>query len=386
MRYAMIGLILCMGLYGCATTNLPPVTSSEFAFQDDERRIWLRSEEEEKVLNNSGMVYADKKLNAYLDGIGKKLQPPKAYEKVPFEIVVLKNPYSNAFAFPNGVVYIHTGILARMDNEAQLATLLAHEMTHATYRHQVREYRGLRNKSAVFASVRATLGGLPAIGGLATALGEIGTMASVTGYSRDLETEADMEGIRLVVKAGYDPREAPKLFQHIKDELKEEEIKEPFFFGSHPKLQDRADNYREFLKNYDHGHNGIVNADVFLSKTAGAILENAFLDLQAGRFDRARQGAEKYLSVKPGSAKGYYLLGEICRQRGEEGDLKEAKEHYLKAVKLNSSYAVAYKGVGLLYFKQGEKSRAKKAFKSYLSRAPQAGDRSYVQEYITQCK
>jgi peptidoglycan/xylan/chitin deacetylase (PgdA/CDA1 family) len=50
------------------------------------------------------------------------------------------------FAFPNGVIYIHTGILARMDNEAQLATLLAHEMTHATHRHLVKQFRDIKIK------------------------------------------------------------------------------------------------------------------------------------------------------------------------------------------------------------------------------------------------
>ena len=54
------------------------------------------------------------------------------------KIVVIKDPYLNAFAFPNGVIYIHTGMLARMDNEAQLAALLAHEMSHCIHRHTLR--------------------------------------------------------------------------------------------------------------------------------------------------------------------------------------------------------------------------------------------------------
>jgi predicted Zn-dependent protease len=386
MRYIIIGLIVFSGLCGCATTNLPPVTSSEFAFEEDETRIWRRSREEQESLAESGLEYRNKKLTAYLNDVGKKLQPPEIYERIPFEIRVLQNPYSNAFAYPNGVIYIHSGILARMDNEAQLATLLAHEMTHATHRHQVRQFRGLQNRTVVFASMQATLGGLPAIGSLASVLGEIGTMAAVSGYSRELESEADMVGLRLMMNAGYDPREAPKLFRHIKDELEEEKTDEPFFFGSHPRLQDRIDNYHNFLESNKSGQTGFANTKVFRRKIAKVIFDNAFLDLKAGRFQSATRGAEKYLVIYPKSSQGHYLLGEIYRQKGNTEDFKTAKGYYRKAIALNSSYPQAYKGIGLLYFKQGQKSKAGKAFQLYLTMSPQAADRAYVSEYINQCK
>jgi predicted Zn-dependent protease len=386
MRYIAIGLILFTGLCSCATTNLPPVTSGEFTFEEDEARIWRRSEEEQESLAKSGLEYRDEKLKVYLNDIGKKLQPPDVYERIPFEIRVLQNPYSNAFAYPNGIIYVHSGILARMDNEAQLATLLAHEMTHATHRHQVRHFRGLRNRTAVFASMQAALGGLPAIGGLASVLGEIGTMAAVSGYSQQLETEADMVGLRLMMDAGYDPREAPKLFRHIKDELEEEKVEEPFFFGSHPRLQERIDNYQNFLESNKNSQTGIVNTKIFRRKIARVIFDNAFLDLKAGRFQSATRGAEKYLSIYPKSPQGHYLLGEICRQKGDTEDFKKAEVYYRKAISLNSSYPKAFKGIGLLYFKQGQKSKARRAFQSYLRLLPQADDMAYVKEYINQCK
>jgi len=386
MRYITIGLILFTGLCSCATTNLPPVTSGEFALEEDETRIWRRSEEEQESLAESGLLYRDKKLKAYLNAIGKKLQPPDVYERIPFEIRVLQNPYSNAFAYPNGAIYIHSGILARMDNEAQLATLLAHEMTHATHRHQMRQLRGLRNRTAVFASMQASLGGLPAIGDLASTLGEIGTMAAVSGHSQELETEADMVGLRLMMNADYNPREAPKLFRHIKDELEEEKAEEPFFFGSHPRLQDRIDNYQNFLESNKNRQSGIVNTKIFRRKIARVIFDNAFLELKAGRFQSATRGAEKYLSIYPKSSQGNYLVGEIYRQKGNPEDFKKAKVYYRKAISLNSSNPQAFKGIGLLYFKQGQKIKAGKAFRSYLKLSPQAADRAYVKEYISQCK
>ncbi len=387
MRNLVLALVLAATVIaGCTTTNLPPVTSNDFTFEEDERRIWLRSEEEEEKIEASGLIYQDAALEAYLNAIGRKLQPPAVYEKIPFKIKVLRNPYSNAFAYPNGAVYIHTGILSRIDNEAQLATLLAHEMSHATRRHQVREFRGLVNKTAVYASVRTAVGGLPAIGELTSVLGEIGTKAAISGYSRGLETEADMEGIELVIKAGYDPRESPKVFQHLKKELEAEKVEEPFFFGSHPRLQDRIENYENFLKNDKRVKKGIVNSDGYRAKTSRAVLVNASLDLQGGRFQSALRGAEKHISMEPKSAEGYCLLGRIYREQGGKDDLRKAEENFRKAISLQNSYSEPFRELGLVYLKQGEKPKAAKAFESYLRLSPKASDREYVKQYISECK
>jgi predicted Zn-dependent protease len=385
MRY-LIFFALLASLCGCATTSLPPVTDKEFVFEEDEKRIWNRSEEEEQAIAKSGILYQDRELEAYLNGIARKLQPPEAYERIPFRILVVQNPYCNAFALPNGYVYVHTGILARMDNEAQLATLLAHEMTHATHRHFVREFHGTLNKSLVFASTRSLIGGVPALGELSTALGELSAEAAISGHSRALETEADMVGIKLVVKAGYDPREAPKLFQHLKAEMEEENQKEPFFFGTHPRLKERIENYGDFLAEMGKQAGGATNAETFRKKVAGVIIDNAFVELRAGRFMQARRAAEKYVAIRPKDGRGYYLLGEIARQKGEEEDLTEAKKQFQQGVAADPSYPDDYKGLGLLYFKEGKKSQAAKAFKTYLAKAPHAADRSYIEEYMSQCK
>lgn len=386
MKRLLMTLCFCLPLFGCASTKLSPVTSPDYSIEEDEKRIWLRSKEEERAIDKSGMVYNDRELDDYLNAVARKLQTPEVYRRIPFRIVVLKNPYSNAFAYPNGVIYVHTGILSRMDNEAQLATLLAHEMTHATHRHQVSEFRGLKNKAAVFASLRSTIGSLPAIGELTNVLGEIGAEAAITGHSRELETEADMVGIKLMNDAGYNTGEAPKLFRHIKAELDEEEIKEPFFFGSHPRLNDRIENYEDYLKTLKASVRGVENADIFSRKVAGAVLENAFLDLKAGRFKSARRAGEKYVAARPRDAAGYYLLGETFRQSGEKGDIKEAKRYFNKAVSMDKPSADAYKGLGLLHFKEGSRAEAARAFRSYISLAPHARDRTYIEDYLSQCK
>jgi len=385
MRHFLLLFILCSLTAGCLTTSLPPVTE-DFRLEDDEKRLWQQSKDEQTALNNSGLVYRDNELEEYLNKIARKLQPPEILRRIPFRIMIIKNPYLNAFAFPNGVIYVHTGILARMDNEAQLATLLAHEMTHSTHRHALRAFRNRKNKAVHLATIQEGHIGSDGAVDLLALLGLTGCMAAVTGYSQDLETEADMVGFGLVVRAGYDPREAPKLFEHLIKELAEKKIREPFFFGTHPKLRDRIENYKSLLTTrYQEKKPGIKNTEVFLAKVHKAILDNAFLDLKAGRFYTAQRGAEKYLNIKPNDPRAYYLLGEISRQRKKGNDTDRAKAYYTKALSIEPSYPDPFRAIGLLYYKEGKKTLAKVSFESYLSLSPHAPDKAYINQYLAQC-
>jgi Zn-dependent protease with chaperone function len=386
MRYLFFFLILYTLMAACCTATIHPIAGGDFRLEDDEQRLWQRSLEEERVLDNSGLLYRDNELEVYLNEVARKLQPPEILSRIPFKVLVIKNPYLNAFTFPNGVVYIHTGILARMDNEAQLATLLAHEMTHCTHRHALRAFQYHKNKAFSLATVQESQIECNGLRDLSVPLGSTGYMAAVTGYSQYLETQADMVGLRLISEAGYDPHEAPRLFEHLMQELEEEKIREPFFFGSHPKLRKRIENYRNFLNTQYNGTNTrIRNADVFLEKTHKVILDNAFLDLKAGRFHAAGRGAEKYLAIKSNDGRVYYLLGEICRQRGKGNDGKRAEAYYEKAISIDSSYPEPHKAIGLIYFKKDQMALARRSFESYLSLEPHAPDKAYIKKYLERC-
>ncbi len=387
MRRAPLLAFLSLLLAACASTELQPVSqATDFKPEDDEQRLWLRASEEAAALNGSGLIYEDGELEAYLNQVAQKIQPAEVRARIPFKIRVIKNPFLNAFAFPHGPIYVHTGILARMDNEAQFATLLAHEMTHATHRHTAKEFRHIKNKSAALATFQATFGGTPVVGSLFSTLGEIGTMASVTGYSSELEREADTEGLRLIARAGYDVHEAPKIFEQFKQELEAEKVSEPFFFGTHPRVKERMANYQRMLQHDYQGRvGGSTNADVFQGKIGRLLLENAWLDLRTGRYALAEKAAERYLKTRRGDARGYYLLGEIHRQRGEAGDLDKARPQYQKAITLDPNYPDPYRAMGLLQLKRGDKASAKKHLSRYLLLAPRASDRSYVDEYLKDC-
>jgi predicted Zn-dependent protease len=318
--------------------------------------------------------------------VARKLQPPAVLQAIPFRVAVVKNPWLNAFAIPTGTLYIHSGLVARLQNEAQLATVLGHEMVHVTHRHAIRDFRSSQNKTAFLATMNVTLGGVPVLGGIADLVGAFGTTAAITGYGRDQEREADREGLDLMVRAGYDPTEAPKAFHEMQKELDEQKIKESFFYASHPRLQERIENFEASIKTtYRDQRGGARNADLFLKKTQRVVVENAQLDLKAGRFRTAQWGAEKGMAIQPKDPKAYYVLGEVLRQKAGDGDVQKAGQHYQTAIGLDPAYPDPHKGVGLIHLKRGEACLAKKSLQSYLALAPTASDRAYIDGYIRQC-
>jgi predicted Zn-dependent protease len=383
MRHAALMLIGCLVAFACSTTN-PSLVKEDSNVKDDEQRLWQRSIEEQQVLDNSGFVYRDGELQEYLNGIVKKLRPPETLATISFRIVVLKDPHLNAFAYPNGVIYIHAGILARVDNEAQLATLLAHEMAHCTCRHALKAFGNFKRTKDRIAMLQKPESALHHED-LMSLLGATQTVG-VTGYTQDLETEADLTGLEFVLNAGYDLKEAPRLFEHLKKELVEEKAREPFFFGTHPRLEKRIQNCEDFLRAHCQGQEeGVKNTEIFLEKIQRLLLQNALLDLKAGRFPSAYRGLEKYLNANPDDPRAYYLLGELCRQRAQEKDIARAKEYYKKAILLDPLYPEPYKAVGLIYYKEGEKRLARRSFESCLALSPHEADRAYIRGYLEQC-
>jgi predicted Zn-dependent protease len=380
----LTGVLILMGMVSCATTQVPSVGESDsLQLQADERRIWNRSAEEQKRLNHSTYIYEDPVLSAYVNEVAQNLIPENIRGKgLSFQVWIIRNPLLNAFAYPNGAIYVHTGLLSKMENEAQLAALLGHEMTHVTHRHAIQNFRSVKNTTAVLATIQMASVPFGAYGNLANVLGSIGAMAAVSGYSRELETEADNAGLQLLVNAGYDPKEAPRLFMHLKKDVEQQEIKEPFFFGSHPRLQERIDNYNQLVKTNYPDSGGINNSARFMEIISPLILDNATLDLSMGRFSSAQNGIERFLQIEPKNSRAHYLLGELHRQRKDEADIEKAIAEYNLSIACDPSNPAPHKGIGLIFYKQAKYPEAAAAFKKYLILSPDADDAEYIQQYI----
>ena len=391
MNLAAILLLVLAAAVGCQSA-LPPVGKEpgSLALADDERRLWTRAQEEEDRIRRSGLLYNEPALTEYVNEVGERVLPATARAAgLKIQIYVIKNQALNAFAMPNGMVYVHTGILARMDNEAQLATLLGHELTHVTHRHTVQQFRDIQNKTAAFSVFQAVAIPFGVFGTAAQLLGAVGTMAAITGYSRDMEREADKEGLAAMVAAGYDPREAPWLFVHLKEWVEEEKEPQPFFFNTHPRLQERIDSYRELLAgdpSLSKGDDLRVDADKFRARTRLLVMDNALLDLQAGRFLQARKGMLRFQSMNPEDARSAYYIGESYRRRSDEKERGEAARWYEWAIAMDADYAEPYRGLGLLHYQAGRRAEAAQAFERYLELAPAAADRAHIERMIEEIK
>jgi predicted Zn-dependent protease len=263
-------------------------------------------------------------------------------------------------------------------------------MTHATHRHAVRRSRDLQNKAAFAATLGVVTVPFGAVGTLASLLGQLGTLAAVYGYSQEMETEADREGFQLMLRAGYDPREAPKLFRHLKQWVEEEKTPEPFFFNTHPRLVERIESYEEILKR-DGGEVARrgslqIGEEVFLVHTRRLVIDNALLDLQGGRFLQAQRGLRKFVALNPEDATGHFFLAETYRRQNDPKLHPEAIRLYQGAIALDSAYADPYKGLGTLYFQAGQPTQAAAVLERYLELAPTAPDRGYIQSLLEEVR
>ena len=376
MKNIALIIAVCCLVAGCATSQSIPVSQALTA-SEEEQMLWRRAQEEQDAIDGSGLLYQNTEVENYLNQIAEKLQTNSVSPDISFKIKVIKDPKLNAFALPNGVIYIHTGILARMDNEAQLAALLAHEMTHCTHRHSLKALRNIKERTQAKSATVRELAQLPGI---------TASIASINGYTRELETEADRVGLDLAVKANYDPNEVLKLFELLKQENEIEGAEEPYFLGTHPKVQQRIENVNRWLAENNRGKiTGSKNTIKFQSRMSRLMLENARLDLRQGKYFIAQSTVKKYLTVNPDDAQAYFLLGEIFRQRGWKNDSVAAINSYEKSISLNPSFAESHKAMGLIHYKDGEKRRAKKYFESCLLLSPNIADKAYIQGYLKLC-
>jgi predicted Zn-dependent protease len=191
----------------------------------------------------------DPALQEYVARVGRGLVPDWVNpEEIQFNFSVIQDDSLNAFALPDGTVVVHTGLLKVLDNEAQFATVLGHEIAHATNRHG---YRGYKHQSKMmWIQLAAIAGGIvvdaktdSALAGILTSVGSSLTLSAiVNGHGRDLEDEADRVGLEYMVDAGYDPFQAPQVWKVFNQHSGDQSAVTNFFFSDHSTHRARISN------------------------------------------------------------------------------------------------------------------------------------------------
>lgn len=342
----------------------------------EEDRVWSMSEDADRAIRRKDAILDAPEVNAYLQSLMDKLYPEF---NGTIRVRAIDDPVVNAFCLANGSVYVHLGMLARMSNETQLATVLAHEGAHFVHRH------GYQNMQSVQSNSGFAVGATILLGGIGALLGGLGGASSAAGFSRDLEREADRIGFERLMQVGYDVRESPKVFETLAKVAKVED-KTPFFlFASHPKLQERVESYQELLAKIPVADKPPVESITFTRLILP--LRETWLTRELGS---AQYKQVIFWLTHEDAAKDWpkhfpYYLGEAYRLRNEEKDADLALAAYRNAVASAPDYAPAYRALGMALHKKKDPEAAT-TLQKYLALAPTANDRLFVQQLLEPSK
>src|SRR5215467_3839486 len=182
-------------------------------------------------------VINDPVLTAYVNRVGKRLaNSPEARDSgYPFTFEVVADPTINAFALPGGPMFINTGLLKAVDNEAQLAGVMGHEMSHVILRHGTNQ----ASKAQLIqlpAVLGSQLAGSSMVGQLAQLGIGLGANSVILKFSRTAESQADLMGSHLMAEAGYNPIELARFFDKLNAEGGSHA---PQFLSDHPNPENR---------------------------------------------------------------------------------------------------------------------------------------------------
>ncbi|MCS7315945.1 MAG: M48 family metallopeptidase [Bryobacterales bacterium] len=226
-------LVLVAGLFAQGPRQLRPGFNLFSRDQDIQlgREAAIEIEKQVVVLN-------DPELEAYVRRIGERLAATPEAAGFPYSFKIVHDTSVNAFALPGGPTYLHTGLLAAADNEAQVAGVVAHEIAHVALRHGTNQLSkaNLIQLPAILAIWAAERKG--SLWGQVAQLGVgLGVNSVLLKYSRDAERDADLLGTRMMARVGYDPVEMARFFEKLEASGGSRVLQ---FFSSHPNPGNRV--------------------------------------------------------------------------------------------------------------------------------------------------
>ena len=348
LRTFLILLLSCFFLYGCAVN---PVTGkNEIAFISETREINIGKENYAPSRQMQGGDYTvNPALSAFVNEVGQKLAAVSD-RQLPYEFTVLNNSTPNAWALPGGKIAVNRGLLLELNNEAELAAVLGHEIVHAAARHGAQQMeKGIMFQGALIATSIAAQGsdyGNMIVGGAQVAAGLIHTK-----YGRDDELEADYYGIQYMARSGYDPMAAVGLqetFVRLNDSQSHNWL--AGLFASHPPSMERVKANKATAASLPTG--GKLGKAIYNERIASLVKDkNAYESYSRGRealekgdTDRALAYSQEAIGIEPREGHFYALRGDTYHK---EKRYSEALKDYDRAIELNSNYFYYYLQRGL---------------------------------------
>jgi predicted Zn-dependent protease len=340
----------------------------------DEGGLWAIMAREETRLRRSPFLIRDDALGSYLQDILCRLAGPHCPD---VRVYAVRNPYFNANMAPNGMMQIWSGLLLRMDNEAQLAAVVAHEVGHFVQRHSLERLRDAKAKSAA--------GVFLAPFGLVGLVGQLALIASMFAYTRDQEREADTISLQLMGIAGYDMSQAATVWANLLAEVSAgpnaDPSKSSVLFATHPASDERRDALERLGK-----AGGERAGQAYRNRMATLELDFLEDEMKRGQYEETITMLDRKLKDQPQRGDYIYCRAEARRLRGKDEDLAQAEQELGAAVDMKNTPPQAHRSLGLLLRAKQDKAAAAAAFSRYLELAPAAPDAGIIKVYISELR
>lgn len=374
--------------YGAAAgaaepVGLPPYSQAYQPATVDERGLWMEADEQERVLRDSPLVMRQDDLNRYVRGVLCKAVGDERCRGV--RVYVLEVPQFNASMVANGTMRVWTGLLLRVQNEAELAAILGHEFAHFELRHSLQSFKRQRTAS----DVTAWLGVAGVGAGINTSALQLSIIGSVFRYSREQEEAADLLSLKYMANSPYPNAAAADVWTYVMGEAdaravargqKPKQSYSAGFFDTHPASLARATYLRNAAATAPHP--GDYGAQVYREAMKPYLPRFLAAQVKANDF-----GGSEYLLQTMSGIEGWtsdllFARGELYRQRGNPRDLATASQIFRQAIGKGYSEPVVYRELGLSLLRNGEQADGRAALKEYLNRSPEASDRGMINALV----
>lgn len=384
MRQLTAVVLLAATLTGCATN---PVTGrKEIQMVSEAQEIRLGQQYYAPSRQSQGGDYVtDPRVSEYVRQVGNRLAAV-ADRPLPYEFVVLNSGELNAWALPGGKIAINRGLLVELQNEAELAAVLGHEIVHAAARHgaQQMEKGQLMQIGAAVASIGAAVYGGSELGQVVGQGAMVGAQLLQAKYGRDDELESDRYGMKYMKLAGYDLQAAVSLQELFvrKYQAGKEQDWMTGLFASHPPSQERVDANRRTMAEMG-GPGGDLGKDRYQAAVAGLRRaapayekhQQALAAANKSDYATARRLAGEAVKLEPRESRFHGLLGDLAMA---EKNPRAALPHFQKAGELDPGYFKPMVQAGVAHYQLGNRAAAEPLLKRSMDLLPTAPGAYYL--------
>lgn len=348
----------------------------------DEGGLWGISDDTEEAAGRSGERIRAPELEAYVREVTCKVAAEYCGD---IRLYLMQRPYFNASMAPNGYMEVWSGLLLRAEDEAQLSFVLGHEITHYVERHSLESYRATRSRAraAFLLSIGASAAGAGMVGDLIY----LGTIASLFGFSREAETEADARGFDRAIAAGYDASSGAALWSNLIAETQASDFERvrtratrSSIFNSHPVTTVRVAALTEMAQ--ARGAGGVTERERYRAMVRPYLSTWLRDEVRRRDYGQVLNLIERMSRQNEDLGVLNYYRGEAYRARRGEGDLALARAAYEAAIQQPDAPAAAWRELGDIAVRDQRTDEARVHFAAYLARAETAPDRALIEQRL----